>query len=617
MTSMASANYETTSQATASSPPPHRPLISIARMVDALLGVDLRSLALLRMALALLILVDLGMRVPDLKALYTDFGVLPRGAVLLYWNHPLAISIHMISGSLEFQAILFLVGMVAALALLVGFHARLATGVLWLFLVSLHVRNPMLQQGGDDLLLALLFWSLFLPLGARYAVDRALDPAPAELPTRVVSIGTIAILLQVTSMYLCAGFLKDGAAWREGTAIYYALNLDQFTTAFGRLLLHFPLLLRGLNDFVLYLERWGPLLFFVPVATPPFRIAVMLLFLALQLGFGVCMYLGTFPWVSTIALAPFLPTAVWERMRRAARARAGGELTVYYDGGCPLCRNTVVLLTTFLLLPEARLTPVQQHPGLFADKKLKRLWFVEDAQGIRYMKFDAVVRLLRSSLLGWPMGFILRWSSAKRLGKRIAEHSAKEHRLWGRAVGWLSGRRVALRPTTPASLFAAACLAYVLAQNAAQVRHATLPPWPPLEFIGRTLRMEQNWKLFAPEPFKDDGWYVLPGQLKDGSYVDVGRGGRLVSWDKPEVETDTYKNFRWRQYTRNLWLPEFVWARVYFAQYLCHAWSDHRPPPKRLDAFEVYFMKEVTLPDYQEPTPEKVLLGSYRCVSTD
>ena len=45
---------------------------------DQLFGIDLRSLAVLRIGLALLVLTDLFDRLPDLEAHYTDQGVLPR-----------------------------------------------------------------------------------------------------------------------------------------------------------------------------------------------------------------------------------------------------------------------------------------------------------------------------------------------------------------------------------------------------------------------------------------------------------------------------------------------------------------------------------------------------------
>jgi hypothetical protein len=49
---------------------------------EELFGVDLRSLALFRMALALIALADLSMRAGSLIPFYTDRGVLPRQVLL-------------------------------------------------------------------------------------------------------------------------------------------------------------------------------------------------------------------------------------------------------------------------------------------------------------------------------------------------------------------------------------------------------------------------------------------------------------------------------------------------------------------------------------------------------
>ncbi len=61
-------------------PKASRPL---SRYLERAYGLDLRSLALFRIGLAALILGDLIWRARDLRAFYTDFGVLPR-AVLLH-----------------------------------------------------------------------------------------------------------------------------------------------------------------------------------------------------------------------------------------------------------------------------------------------------------------------------------------------------------------------------------------------------------------------------------------------------------------------------------------------------------------------------------------------------
>ena len=57
-------------------------LSSFIRKLEELFGVDLRSLGLLRVAIALVILLDLMQRSRHLVAHYTDFGVLPRAALI-------------------------------------------------------------------------------------------------------------------------------------------------------------------------------------------------------------------------------------------------------------------------------------------------------------------------------------------------------------------------------------------------------------------------------------------------------------------------------------------------------------------------------------------------------
>ena len=54
---------------------------------EQLFGLDLRSLALFRIGLALLIIIDLIKRSKDLTAHYTDFGILPRAALLEHFSN--------------------------------------------------------------------------------------------------------------------------------------------------------------------------------------------------------------------------------------------------------------------------------------------------------------------------------------------------------------------------------------------------------------------------------------------------------------------------------------------------------------------------------------------------
>ena len=73
-----------------------------------LFGVDLRSLAIMRILLGMILIRDLFVRAQYLETFYTDYGALPRYVVLDFWERPMYISAHMMSGSWTWQAILFI-----------------------------------------------------------------------------------------------------------------------------------------------------------------------------------------------------------------------------------------------------------------------------------------------------------------------------------------------------------------------------------------------------------------------------------------------------------------------------------------------------------------------------
>ena len=93
------------------------------RKLRDVFGVDMRSLAAFRIAIATLILVDLAMRLPYIEMNYTDRGILPRTIPALF--KPL-LAPHLSDGSYGYALFLFVVSAVFAALMLVGFHARLA-----------------------------------------------------------------------------------------------------------------------------------------------------------------------------------------------------------------------------------------------------------------------------------------------------------------------------------------------------------------------------------------------------------------------------------------------------------------------------------------------------------
>ncbi len=299
----------------------------IRERLAALYGIDLRSLAAFRIAIAGIVLVDLAERARWLEAHYTDVGVLPRAVLYRHYWGPTHWSLHALSGELWWQVVLFALQALFAAMWLVGFKTRWANLGVWVLLASLGTRNQLVLQGGDDLLRMLVFWAMFLPTGARWSVDTraATEPPPA----RVFSIASVALLLQVMYMYWCTAYLKWSPVWwPDGTAVELALRLDIYATWPGKWLLwlgeRVRWLLPALTWGTLLWEYVGPALYFVPWKIGPLRTAMVAGFVLLHLALGATLEIGLF-WMTSIACwLPFLPSWFWDRFlpRRFPRLRA-------------------------------------------------------------------------------------------------------------------------------------------------------------------------------------------------------------------------------------------------------------------------------------------------------
>ena len=279
-----------------------------------LLGIDLRSLAIFRISIALIIIVDLITRASDLEPHYTDRGVLSVDDAIEYspkWR----VSVHLLNGSIEFQAALFIIAGLFAVALLLGYYTRFVTPVVWFLTISLNSRNPLLMQGSDYLLCLLLFWSMFLPLGARYSIDHLRNSHQLQESNLIFSGGTVAALLQICFVYWFSVALKSTKNWLiDGTGIYYALMLDRYVTNFGKLLLgSHPLLLKFLTYASMGLEIFGPLLAFLPFFSGPVRCLVVVSFVIFHVSMGLALELWLFTYICIASWLLFVPSWFWDQ----------------------------------------------------------------------------------------------------------------------------------------------------------------------------------------------------------------------------------------------------------------------------------------------------------------
>lgn len=289
-----------------------------------LFSIDARSLAVFRIVVGLLLLIDLAQRVPDARAMYSDEGMFPRSLMVSLTTTPWNWSFHMASGSETYQLMLFAVAAVFAGCLAAGFQTRLATIASWVLLVSLHHRVPPILSGAEILLRMLLFWGMFLPLGRVWSLDARLSKeSPAGTgPVLVRGPGTVAILAQMGVMYLLSAIFKTNEQWLGGSALAGVLAHDFYALPAGEKLLQFPGLLKVMTWSAFGLEWAGPLLLFLPFKNALARMIAVFGLMGMHLGIAIFMDVGLFSYVAMAGLILFLPPEFWNRFATEGEAKA-------------------------------------------------------------------------------------------------------------------------------------------------------------------------------------------------------------------------------------------------------------------------------------------------------
>ncbi|MFT5050921.1 MAG: hypothetical protein ACI8QZ_002327 [Chlamydiales bacterium] len=277
---------------------------------------------MLRIALGLIVFVDLALRATELGVLYTDGAAYPLERARQTLFAPIAL--HLASGSAWVQGGLMGLGMLFAGLLVVGYRTRLMTVLTWYLVISLHHRVYHIQDVGDQLLRLLLLWCVFLPLGSRYSLDARSRRSSA---TTVTSIASAGLLCQVALLYFFGALHKlKGVTWHTGDALEMVLQDDVWVRPLGALLGQVPWMTRTMTYGTVWAELLLPLLLLSPFAMRACRTVAIPLLLLFALGIGSCLHLGVIPWVITAALVSFLPKAVWDRVDRRLGVEQAGAL---------------------------------------------------------------------------------------------------------------------------------------------------------------------------------------------------------------------------------------------------------------------------------------------------
>lgn len=522
-------------------------------------AVDARSLALFRIAVGVVAFFDLVLRHKHADIFYADSGVLPRADAMrtmaeFRW------SLLMANGSSEFVTLIFGAGLLAAIAMILGWKTRIATILLWVILVSIQSRNSHLNSGADTLIRVTLLWAMLLPLGSTWSLDRILSKSETSQPlphrSTIASIATFGLILQLACVYFFTATLKSSPSWREdGTALYLSLGARDVTNSLGNWVFqHAPAVLLQAGTFGTMLLEFGvPILLLLPLRSGWLRLVGVGLIVALHLGIGATMAVGLFPAISIAAALGVLPSAFWE----LNWARFPGFKSI---------QNQM-----------QRLKKIDEgNPPTFTGPALAAPGSTQAIVGAVRSEYRSPHSLHFASGIGW---------GSLDLGKAVT------------------------------NIIASIMVVVMLCWNVQTVSAYRAPQ--PVRDIALASGIYQEWSMFTPGPQRVSIWYMALGELESGEYVDVLRPiyvGDLslrttVEWNQSDglAIEDKY----WRKYFSSIRGKNTEKQR--FAGYICRAWNAENQGENRLQT--VYFTRgtSATLPNGERATPDYDQLGSWDC----
>jgi len=619
-----------------------------AKVVRIYGSADPRSLGCLRIALALVLTLDVLLKFPEVTAHFSNTGWLTNHFALFRPMSAYPFSVYFAFNSpLEVKLLLGL-HLLVCLLLLVGYRTKLMQILALLLTTSLNSRNVMLENGGSVVLNILLTWTLFLPLGRRFSVDALRESLalrhetseaalnerdnPARDVRPAVSLAVTALLLQWAVIYFFNTLQKNGAPWRDGTAVHYFLQQDRLVTWLGAWLRGaLPLtVIKGLTFTTLVIEGSLPLLLLSPWRPQVTRVLAFAAAALLHASIDSVLQLGVFSWAMLVAFVAFLPAEFWEWAGRRSRARRT-PCVVHFDpqSGAAIAACRLIKRLDTLGLVTFRAIDAE------SPKKATRTLCVSVRGENSVGGWEAVLAIGDALWFGrWPLVAVAplaRRRTARRLAQLASDPAGLDEDFGLRHVREQadaladppSAARDTWRKVLGGLRDAAVAFLMVVCGSQLLIENEAVPAWlkplgrpPAFEAIITYPRIFQGWSMFAPAPPQSDGRLVIDGRTKDGRRLDPLTGSAPVFEVHPAGAPR--QNLLWGYFHVRIAEERF---RVYWNGVRDFVMNHHKitdRPEDELASFEaVYVWQRFPQPGQKAPPPERHTLFSSSSVPTD
>ena len=276
------------------------------------------GLSLLRIAVAGVLLLYLLGQWPDRRLIWGPDGIYPASLYQREFGGAGGPALFASDSLLLFEAFYHL-GIVVSVLYLLGWRTVTVGVAFYVVAWSLLRRTPLLMTGGDSLLLLSLPWMLLANTSAYLSADSGWRlpwsrwrPGPRPWRALLHNVAVLALLLQLSTMYLFAGVHKlFGAPWLDGSATGSVLRVERFThPLLGPLIYEHQWLGQGLTFWTLLFELTAPVLLWLPAL----RWLVTVQSVLFHGGIGLLMGLVFFALEATMLQLAVFPDESYRRL---------------------------------------------------------------------------------------------------------------------------------------------------------------------------------------------------------------------------------------------------------------------------------------------------------------
>jgi hypothetical protein len=360
------------------------------------------TLGVFRILISTVAFVNLAMISIDFDAWFTEHGYVPLRVVPLYLGDPPRLNLLWGVTDPNVTRAFYFATMAAALLTGMGLWTRISSIALALGYISLQHRNPMILHGGDVVLRLGVMYLALAPVGAACSLDRVIALWRGKAPAVPVEISLwVQRLLQyeVALIYFTTVWHKwKGHFWRDGTAVWYPFNLNEFDRFW------LPSFLQD-NLFAIKAATYGTLLIELSLATlvfyRPFRKWVLLAGLGLhafiEYAFNIPLFAVT---ITSFYIAFYDGKEISDWARRVGERLARFRLTVTCPAGFQFRPHAAASLAALSPFGLAQYANPETSASDSSAEQGERSWSAQLGSGERR---DPCWGSLARSGAAWPL----------------------------------------------------------------------------------------------------------------------------------------------------------------------------------------------------------------------